>query len=252
MNKSNSYTPVAADYEQVRGGERRARDVVEPLLRWLPEGPEPLIGDVGAGTGIVGSLVAATGRTVLGFDLSIEMLAQAKPRPFAGLAQGDAQALPVRDGSLDAVYFVWVMHHVASVEQTLSEALRVLRPGGRLISLSGLYLGTPDELGEITLPMSRRLRPEQYAQDASVASVATEIGFHPVGTDVATGHYQKSPSAAARELVDRQFSYLWNLDDATWAGEVTPVVDALRALPDPDRARDRVSEHVMVVFDKAH
>jgi len=42
-----------------------------------------------------------------------------------------------------------------------------------------------------------------------------------------------------------------NLGDATWAGEVTPVVDALRALPDPDRGRDRVSEHVMVVFDEA-
>lgn len=250
MKQSNSYTPMAADYERVRGGERRARQVAEPLLRWLPTGDDVLIGDVGAGTGVVGSLVASTGRRVLGFDLSIEMLSQATPRPFAGLAQADAQALPVQSSSLDAVYFVWVMHHVASVERVIEEAHRVLRPGGRLISVSGLFVGEPDEIGAITLPMSRRLRPEQYEQDRSVGPVAEGRGFELVGRDTASGQFEVSPESAAQELVDRQFSYLWDLDDAEFEADVAPVVARLRALPDPDRQRTRFSEHEVVVFDK--
>lgn len=250
MSRSNSYTPMAADYERVRGGERRARQVAEPLLRWLPHGDDVLIGDIGAGTGVVGAAVAAAGRRVFGFDLSIEMLDQATPRPFAGLAQADAHALPLRPNSLDAVYFVWVMHHVASVERVIVEARRVLRPGGRLISVSGLFVGEPDEIGEITLPMSRRLRPEQYERDDSVPGVCEDLGFELVGRDVAAGRFEASPASAAQELIDRQFSYLWNLDDTAFAAEVTPVVEQLRALPEPDRIRARYSEHRVVIFDK--
>jgi len=44
----------------------------------------------------------------------------------------DAQALPYRSGSLDALVLKDTWHHIPNIEQFLTEAHRVLRPGGRI------------------------------------------------------------------------------------------------------------------------
>lgn len=46
---------------------------------------------------------------------------------------GDAQALPVADGSFDNIVMTDVLHHLPHPTKFLAEAQRVLRPGGRLI-----------------------------------------------------------------------------------------------------------------------
>ncbi len=45
----------------------------------------------------------------------------------------DAQDLPFADGSFDLVVANLVLHHIAPLSPLLHEALRVLRPGGRLL-----------------------------------------------------------------------------------------------------------------------
>lgn len=47
--------------------------------------------------------------------------------------RGDALDLPFRDGSFDAVFALEVIEHVRDERRLLAEAVRVLRPGGRLI-----------------------------------------------------------------------------------------------------------------------
>ncbi len=46
--------------------------------------------------------------------------------------QADAEQLPFADTSFDVVYSNGVLHHTPSLEKALSEALRVLRPGGEI------------------------------------------------------------------------------------------------------------------------
>ena len=54
-------------------------------------------------------------------------------QPSAGLdVVADAQSLPFRDGSFDNIVLVDVLHHVERPVRFLAEALRVLRPGGRV------------------------------------------------------------------------------------------------------------------------
>jgi len=48
------------------------------------------------------------------------------------LAQGDAEALPLADTSIDAVYAFGVLHHTPDLTTALAEIRRVLRPGGML------------------------------------------------------------------------------------------------------------------------
>jgi SAM-dependent methyltransferase len=50
-------------------------------------------------------------------------------------AAADAQALPFSDASFDNLVVMDVVHHVEFPRRFLSEAVRVLRPGGRLILL---------------------------------------------------------------------------------------------------------------------
>ena len=49
------------------------------------------------------------------------------------LAAGTAEALPLADGAADAVVSTLVLCSVADVRQSLAEARRVLRPGGRFV-----------------------------------------------------------------------------------------------------------------------
>ncbi|KAA8967308.1 methyltransferase domain-containing protein [Mycobacterium sp.] len=105
---------------------------------WLAIPPGGVALDVGCGPG---SVTAALGRAVgpdglaLGVDISETMLARAvraAPGPQVGFLRADAQRLPLRDATVDAVACVAVLQLVPDPAAALAEMARVLRPGGRL------------------------------------------------------------------------------------------------------------------------
>src|SRR5690606_41626979 len=49
------------------------------------------------------------------------------------LRAGALESLPIEDGALDAAVLMLVLHHLADPLQALREAVRALRPGGRLL-----------------------------------------------------------------------------------------------------------------------
>ena len=53
---------------------------------------------------------------------------------------------------------------------------------------------------------------------------------------------------AARVLEGRQWSMLWDLPAERWEAVVEPALAALRALPDPGRARTRHGHDHILVF----
>jgi arsenite methyltransferase len=95
--------------------------------------------DVGSGPGFLAAEMAQEvgpdGR-VAGVDPSDSMLALARQRTAeAEFQPGGALELPFADASFDVVVSTQVLEYVEDVASALSEARRVLRPGGRLLVL---------------------------------------------------------------------------------------------------------------------
>jgi SAM-dependent methyltransferase len=89
--------------------------------------------DVGCG---VGAYVGAFGRysdEVHGIDIDPEKVVEARQATSARLAVASTEALPYADGRFDVVLSHEVIEHVTDDRRAVAEAVRVLRPGGRLV-----------------------------------------------------------------------------------------------------------------------
>jgi ubiquinone/menaquinone biosynthesis C-methylase UbiE len=92
--------------------------------------------DVACGTGaatLVAAEVAGKSGSVVGLDANPEMLAVARRKPTnIEWLEGRAEALPLPDGSFDAVVSQFGFMFFDDKPAALREMMRVLRPGGRL------------------------------------------------------------------------------------------------------------------------
>jgi ubiquinone/menaquinone biosynthesis C-methylase UbiE len=93
--------------------------------------------DVGCGTGLLASRLAAAGYDMTGVDPSEGMLEVLRSRKQAVRSvTASGTALPFPDDSFDLVLSVAVMHHIADaddVRRTLAEMVRVAKPSGRIL-----------------------------------------------------------------------------------------------------------------------
>ena len=89
--------------------------------------------DVATGAGNVAQAAVGKGARVVGVDFSTAMLVQAR-KQYSDIhfCEGDAEVLPFSDNSFDAVVINFGLLHFGQPKQALTEAHRVLRPGGRI------------------------------------------------------------------------------------------------------------------------
>jgi ubiquinone/menaquinone biosynthesis C-methylase UbiE len=92
--------------------------------------------EVGCGTGHWLKLLSGRGLHVAGLDASARMLARARERDCdCGLVRGVAEHLPWTDASFDRLVCVNALHHFRDKRAFFVEARRVLRRGGRLMTI---------------------------------------------------------------------------------------------------------------------
>ena len=210
--------PAVVD-ELVRVLELRAADPQQQAMRdayfsdlALAAGTRAL--EVGCGTGAVTRALASLPETetVVGVDPSPGFLAAARElsEGIAGieLVQGDAKALPLESGSVDAVVFHTTLCHVRDPDLALGEAFRVLRGGGRLAVFDGDYAtatcasGDSDPLQScIDAMMETHVYDRWFAR--RLPALVLGAGFR---LDSLRGHsYVEAPSSAGYmlALVDR-------------------------------------------------
>ena len=94
--------------------------------------------DLACGTGDIAHMIAAQGASVVALDLTPRMLELAKHKQSAHAVRfitGDMMALPLAGGTFDLVTVGYGLRNVAELEPAIHEIARVLRPGGRMLSL---------------------------------------------------------------------------------------------------------------------
>jgi SAM-dependent methyltransferase len=129
-----------------------AQGPVDPFWRLshVPWDGSQVVADVGCGSGYDLRQLVPAGRCrhAVGIDLSAGML-----RPLAGLRdqgrltllQGDAQRLPLRDGSADVGLAMHMLYHVPDLPAAVGELRRVVAPGGTVLASTN----SPGSLAEV-------------------------------------------------------------------------------------------------------
>ncbi|MEM5476683.1 bifunctional demethylmenaquinone methyltransferase/2-methoxy-6-polyprenyl-1,4-benzoquinol methylase UbiE [Pacificibacter sp. AS14] len=140
------FTNVASKYDVMNdvmsmGIHRIWKDA---MMDWLAPRAHQHLLDVAGGTGDVSFrfLKRAPGATSVVLDMTESMLIEGRKRAEAeqmaenlSWVTGDAMALPFEDNQFDVYTISFGIRNVTRVNEALSEAYRVLKPGGRLMVL---------------------------------------------------------------------------------------------------------------------
>jgi arsenite methyltransferase len=145
-----------------RGNERAIAAAVESVE--IPSGA--VAADIGFGGGVGLQLLldrVGDGGVVHGIEIADDMLRRARSR-FSGdvrsgrlqLSSGSLTALPLEEGSADAVITVNTVYFISDLDAACSELARVLRPGGRAV----IVIGDPDVMAKLPFaPHGFTIRP---------------------------------------------------------------------------------------------
>ena len=92
--------------------------------------------DLAAGTGDIAFAIAARGAKTIGLDITHRMLQLATSKSSAArFITGDMANLPFRRSAFDLVTTGYGLRNVPDLDLAIDEIARVLKPGGRLLSL---------------------------------------------------------------------------------------------------------------------
>jgi SAM-dependent methyltransferase len=221
-----------------------------------------LILDVGTGTGALIPTIkaAAPAATVVGLDAAAEMLRMARAHTGAPVLRADAAALPIADATVDAALFAFVLFHLSDPGVAIAEAVRVLRRGGRVGTVTWTRESTLHayEVWDATLTEAGALPPPSPRVDAGldtkhgIDAMLTTAGLRPTRIwleplshqwepatywQLATGsgfnrtRLQRLDPDARREVlaVAQERLDILGAEDYAWSGEV---VCAIALKPD--------------------
>ncbi|HEX3255466.1 MAG TPA: methyltransferase domain-containing protein [Gaiellaceae bacterium] len=210
---ASHFRAVAGSYDRMRPADESWWEVFERIVAAGDlDGRRTL--DVGCGTGTFAVALAERGGKVWGVDASPEMLSEARAKGSrARFKEGNAEALPFKDGWFERVVMRLSLQHVDR-PRALAEAARVLVPGGRIAIasfdpkhfsshwLSGLFPSLA-EIDEARFPDAHALEAELRA-----------AGFVQPAFDCLPQPGRVSRSEALERIRGRYITTLRLIDDA--------------------------------------
>jgi ArsR family transcriptional regulator len=129
------FSAAASDWDRMRGELFGESAELLPLFDLLD--PGWTVADLGAGTGALAARISPFVERVVAVDSSSEMLSALESRlgdaPNVESRVADLESLPIEDGVCDLAFMLLVLHYIVEPPDALREAVRILKPGGRLI-----------------------------------------------------------------------------------------------------------------------
>jgi len=242
------YDAIAASYDR-RYVDNDYSGVEQALIAFIGEHLRGGVLEVGCGTGHWLRLLGERGIRAAGLDASKNMLDYARAQATgATLAQGRAESLPWAGGAFDRLFCINAFHHFADKVAFLSEARRVLVPGGRMMTVgldphTGLDRWYVYEYFEPALEIDRRRYPatariREWMRDIGFTDVRTDEVQHlpdriPVRTAIQRGRLDKRDKSQLAVLTDREYQQGMDrirqaLEQAEARGETLTVTADLR------------------------
>lgn len=140
MESAQAYfASSAAEWDRIRALHIPEDQVEGAVLELVGRAPVPSYLDLGTGTGRILELVSPLASRAVGIDLNTEMLALARARVeraslnHVQVRRGDLFQLPYADHSFDLITVHQVLHYLQDPSDAVTEAARVLKPGGKLV-----------------------------------------------------------------------------------------------------------------------
>ena len=193
------------------------------LLRALPARCDRVL-DVGCGAGAFAARLAARAGQVDALDRSPEMIARARQAVPGNVTclLGDVTAVPLPDGSYDAVTSISALHHL-DLTVALPRLAAAMRPGGLLVAVALHRLEVPRGLpaeavtvlanyarraGLLCLPGGRAYRREMCRREAACPHAPfadPELTLRQVRAQAAAA----LPGSRVRWLVHWRYELTW-------------------------------------------
>lgn len=135
LKVQSHYDDIADVYDQRYDHRDRGRQyydhIAEAVMEEIGTGGRLL--DIGCGTGLFIRRYLQFGGSVTGIDISSGMIRRAVQLfPTEQFLVGNAEHIPFQSGSFDSVSSLLAFSYLSRPEKTLTDCLRILRPGGRL------------------------------------------------------------------------------------------------------------------------
>jgi SAM-dependent methyltransferase len=179
----------------------------ERITRLASPMPDDRVLDLGAGTGLLTLALAPRVRVVEAVDASPPMLKRLRERADAARYQNvtttvaDLRSLPLPDCGFTLVVSNYAFHHLdhSGKALALSEARRVLRPGGRLV------------VGDMMFALSLRRRDRRLVAGKVITIArrgpagAVRLARNAARLGMGRWEHPESPEAWARLLAERHF-----------------------------------------------
>jgi len=209
----------AREYEL--GRPRWPQELIDRVVRELELGPDATVLDLGAGTGKLTRDLVPRARLVYAVEPDEAMRAVLEEVvPEAEALPGSAEAIPLPDDSVDAVFTAEAFHWYAS-DESVGEIVRVLRPGGGLVIFWNVDFGDPEP------PMG--VEVDRVLDDAFAKGGAPGIG------KVLSGFWREPIAKGPLEpLQEAEIERTVTRTRDQWLANMLSV-SSIAALPDVDR-----------------